>query len=357
MASELNFADSASSTSDREKRASGVTHGRVRRWQSRREKPSDSSPARNFSHSSKRIVPLGPVEPDTPVAARVRDRYWLHILLFLITLLTTTGAGAAFSSSFEQNRPLMFDDFFLDFSTPAHWLRGLPYSLTLVTVLLAHEMGHYLACRYYGISASLPYFIGVPTLIGTLGAFIRIRSAIFSRKQLFDIGIAGPLAGFALILPALAIGLAYSKVIPGIVAQGEFVFGTPILLRALEWVIFPGVSAGDIYLHPIARAAWFGVLATALNLMPIGQLDGGHILYALAGQWHRPLTRFFILVLVAMGFFLSYAWLIWAVVLFVLARRHPRIYDETSVGTGRMQLGVLSLVIFIVSFSLVPIRI
>ena len=251
----------------------------------------------------------------------------------------------------------MFDDFFLDFTTPSLWVRGLPYSLTLLTVLLAHEMGHYLACRYYGISASLPYFIGVPTLIGTLGAFIRIRSAIFSRRQLFDIGIAGPLAGYVFILPALAIGLAYSKVIPGIVEQGEFVFGTPLLVRVLEWAIFPGVPVGDIYLHPIARAAWFGVLATALNLMPIGQLDGGHILYALAGHWHKPLTRFFIAALVAMGIFFSYAWLVWAVVLFLLARRHPRIYDERSVGRGRVRLGVLSLVIFIVSFSMIPIRI
>jgi membrane-associated protease RseP (regulator of RpoE activity) len=302
-------------------------------------------------------VSPGAEESDNPSRPAVRDRYWLHILLFLIALVTTTGAGAAFSGSFEENRPLLFDDFFLDFSSPSLWLRGLPYSLTLLTVLLAHEMGHYLACRYYGISASLPYFIGVPTLIGTLGAFIRIRSAIFSRRPLFDIGIAGPLAGFVFLLPALAIGLAYSKVIPGIVAQGEFVFGTPLLVRALEMAIFPGVPSGDIYMHPVARAAWFGVLATALNLMPIGQLDGGHILYAVAGSWHRPLTRFFILVLLAMGIFFSYAWLVWALLLFLLARRHPRIYDERNVGAGRLRLAVLSLVIFIVSFSVVPIRI
>ena len=299
----------------------------------------------------------GAEQPDNPSIPPVRDRYWLHVLLFLIALLTTTGAGAAFSGSFAENRPLLFDDFFLDFTSPSLWLRGLPYSLTLLTILLAHEMGHYLACRYYGISASLPYFIGVPTLIGTLGAFIRIRSAIFSRRQLFDIGIAGPLAGFAFILPALAIGLAYSKVIPGIVAQGEFVFGTPLLVRALEMAIFPGVPSGDIYMHPVARAAWFGVLATALNLMPIGQLDGGHILYSVAGSWHRPLTRFFILVLFAMGIFFSYAWLVWAVLLFLLARRHPRIYDERNVGAGRLRLAVLSLLIFLVSFSVVPIRI
>jgi membrane-associated protease RseP (regulator of RpoE activity) len=286
-----------------------------------------------------------------------RDRYWLHILLFLVTLLTTTAAGAAFAWSFEQNRPLLFDDFLIEFRAPSAFLRGLPYSLTLLTILLAHEMGHYVACRHYGISATLPFFIGLPTLIGTLGAFIRIRSAIFSRRQLFDIGIAGPLAGFIFVIPALAIGLAYSKVIPGIVAQGDYAFSTPLILRALEWLIFPGVPASDIYLHPVARAAWFGVLATALNLMPIGQLDGGHILYAFVGAAHRPLTRLFILALIPMGIFYSYSWLVWAIFLFFLARRHPRIYDETALGPGRSRLGLLALVIFVISFSVVPIRI
>jgi membrane-associated protease RseP (regulator of RpoE activity) len=286
-----------------------------------------------------------------------RDRYWLHLLLFVVTLITTTAAGAAFTWSFEQNRPLLFDDFFLDVLNPSLFAQGLPYSLTLLTILLAHEMGHYVACRYYGISATLPFFIGLPTLIGTLGAFIRIRSAIFSRRQLFDIGVAGPLAGFIFILPALGIGLAYSKVIPGIESQGDFVFGTPLILRGLELLVFPGVPASDIYLHPIARAAWFGVLATALNLMPIGQLDGGHILYAFFGRAaHKILTRAFIVCLVAMAPFTSWTWLVWAAFLLV-ARRHPRIYDETPLGRGRMWLGVLALVILIVSFSLVPVRI
>ena len=124
-------------------------------------------------------------------------------------------------------------------------------------------------------------FSACPDIDRYLRSFIRIRSAIPTKRQLFDVGIAGPLAGFLFVIPALAIGIAYSKIIPGIALEGDFVFGTPEIMRILEWWIMPGVSSGDILVHPVARAAWAGVLATALNLMPIGQLDGGHILYSL----------------------------------------------------------------------------
>ncbi|MEJ7608892.1 MAG: site-2 protease family protein [Bryobacteraceae bacterium] len=209
---------------------------------------------------------------------RSRDRYWLHALLLLLTLWTTAAVGARLAENFQNNRAAyLVDDVFgmlplmLD---PMALAQGLPFSFTLLAILFAHEMGHYLCCRYYGIDASLPYFLPAPSLIGTLGAFIRIRSAIFTKRQLFDIGIAGPLAGFAFILPALAIGLAYSRISPGIVAQGDFQYSSPLLLRLLQLMIFPGVLPGDILLHPVGRAAWAGLLATALNLMPIGQLDG-----------------------------------------------------------------------------------
>lgn len=287
-----------------------------------------------------------------------KQRYWLHILLLLVAFLTTTAAGAAFAWEFTQNRPVLAEDFVPGFGPDAlPFLAGLPYSITLLTILMAHELGHYLACRYYGVEASLPYFIGVPTLIGTFGAFIRIQSPIPTRKQLFDIGVAGPLAGFAFVLPALAIGIAYSKVNPGIAVSGDVVFGTPLLLHGLQALIFPGVPATDISLHPVARAAWVGMLATALNLMPIGQLDGGHLVYALAGRWHRRLTLFFIGLLIPCGLLFSWTWLFWAVVLFLIARRHPRIYDESSVGSGRTQLAMLALLILIGSFSLSPISI
>ncbi len=197
----------------------------------------------------------------------------------------------------------------------------------------------------------------MPTLIGTLGAFIRIRSAIFSKRQLFDVGIAGPLAGFAFVIPALGIGLALSRVVPGVAVQGDFEFGTPLILRTLEALVFPGTPVSDIQLHPIARAAWFGVLATALNLMPIGQLDGGHILYSLFGPLHRPLTYLFILILIPLGLLFSYSWLLWAFLLLLFARRHPRIYDEAPLGPGRKRLALLALIIFIGSFSVTPIRV
>ena len=283
--------------------------------------------------------------------------YLLHLGLLLFTLFTTAAAGSAFDASFQGNRPLSFDDFFPAWTEWSRLSAGLPYALTLLTILFAHEMGHYLMCRFYGIDASLPYFIGVPTLIGTFGAFIRIRSAITTRKELFDIGIAGPIAGFVFLIPALGIGLAYSRVIPGIEQAGDFVFSTPLLLRGLEALVFPGVPHQDIHLHPIARAAWFGVLATALNLLPIGQLDGGHILYSIVGVWHKPLTWLFLLALIPLGIFYSWSWLLWAALLALFARRHPRIYDETPIGRGRRWLGLLAAAIFVLSFSLTPVRI
>jgi hypothetical protein len=204
--------------------------------------------------------------------AAPRHRYWLHLLLLLLTLLTTTAMGARLSANFTDN-VAPFSDYDLDavarlIRNPGALWSGLPFSLTLLTILMAHELGHYFACVHYGVNASLPYFLPAPTLIGTFGAFIRIRSPIYTKPMLFDIGIAGPLAGFLFLLPALAIGLAYSKIIPGIASNGDLVFGAPLLQRLVEATIFPGVPAGDIYLHPVARAAWVGILATALNLLP-----------------------------------------------------------------------------------------
>jgi membrane-associated protease RseP (regulator of RpoE activity) len=290
---------------------------------------------------------------------RSKERYWLHALLFVATFVTTTAVGARLQDDFRQNRALYVEDFLFGaitaMSEPASLATGLPFSLTLLAILAAHEMGHYLTCRYYSIDASLPYFLPAPTIIGTLGAFIRIRTAIFSKQQLFDVGVAGPIAGFVFLLPALGIGLAYSKVIPGIGDQGDLVYSTPLLLRMCEALIFPGVAPGDLYLHPVARAAWVGLLATALNLLPMGQLDGGHILYSFVGDWHKLVTRFFVVALIPLGLFYSWTWLLWAAVIFFFASRHPRIYDTTPLGRGRTLLGLLCLAIFIVSFSAAPV--
>jgi membrane-associated protease RseP (regulator of RpoE activity) len=242
-------------------------------------------------------------------------------------------------------------------SRPWLLLAGLPYSLTLMTILLGHELGHYFACRYYGIDASLPYFLPSPLPgIGTFGAFIRIRSPIYTRRALFDVGVAGPLAGFILLLPAMAIGLAYSRVIPGIAERGDMIFSVPAIQRLMEVLIFPGRAAADISLHPVARAAWVGTLATALNLLPIGQLDGGHIVYSFTATKHKLLSRLFVAVLVPLGIFYWRAWLVWAALLFFFALRHPVIFDVTPLDRRRVALGILAAVIFLVTFTVIPIH-
>ena len=295
-----------------------------------------------------------------PRAAADSERYWLHGLLLALTFFTTTVMGARLAHNFASNVPPLADGdiaaFARLFRDPARLAEGLPFSLTLLAILMAHEMGHYLACIYYRVDASLPYFLPAPTLIGTLGAFIRIRSAIHTRRQLFDIGVAGPLAGFVFLVPALLIGIAYSKVIPGVNAQGDLAFGAPLLERAVHGALFPGVAASDIYLHPIGRAAWVGMLATALNLLPIGQLDGGHLLYSFAGAKHKLLTNLFIVALVPMGYFFSWSWWAWAILLWLFARRHPRIYDTYPLGGGRVVLALLSVLIFVLCFTATPMQ-
>ncbi len=290
-----------------------------------------------------------------------RQRYWLHALLFALTLLSTMIVGARMQQNFQSNLPVFDLDrdlnaFGRTWSNPSLILNGIPFSLTLLLILMAHEFGHYLACVYYRVDASLPFFLPAPTFTGTFGAFIRIRSPIYSKRVLFDIGVAGPVAGFVFLLPALAIGLAFSKVLPGIAEQGSLTFGTPALLWILQHAIFPGVPASDIYLHPVARAAWVGIFATALNLLPIGQLDGGHILYAVVGEKHRLLSRIFVFVLVPIGIFYWTGWLVWAVLLFFFGMRHPAIYDTSEIGAGRTRLGWLALIIFLLCFTVAPVE-
>ena len=300
---------------------------------------------------------ITPPRAPQPAAERVRfpQRYWLHAVLFLLTAYSTTLVGARMAHNFAHNLPAFdletdlpaYSEIWAD---PAQLASGLPFSLTLLAILLAHEFGHYLACVYYRVNASLPYFIPAPTLIGTLGAFIRIRGPIYSRRALFDIGVAGPIAGFVFLLPALSIGVVYSKIIPDVTQEGSILFGMPGLLWVLDKLIFPGVHGRMIYLHPVARAAWIGVFATALNLLPIGQLDGGHILYAFVGEQHRRLSRMFVLLLVPIGMIYWWGWLFWATVLFFLGSRHPVIYDENPLGKTRRWLGLLAVIIFALSF-------
>ncbi len=293
-------------------------------------------------------------------AHRSQSRIWLHVLLLCLTLLTTTVMGARMQYNFDHSLPFFDVDrdlaVILDsWKHPASLLTGLPFSLTLLTILMAHEMGHYLACVYYGIDASLPYFLPAPSLTGTFGAFIRIHSPIYSKRVLFDIGIAGPIAGFVFLLPALSVGLALSKVVPGIAMTGSFHPGTPIVLGLLQHAIFPDVGANDLYLHPVVRAGWVGLLATAMNLLPIGQLDGGHILYALSPAKHKLVSKILILALMLLGAFFGYEWIVLGLILFFLGRKHPVIYDPEGIGPTRVRFAVLALAIFILSFMPAPV--
>lgn len=299
---------------------------------------------------------------------RTRERYWLYALLFAATLASTTAVGAAMQMDFERNLP--FD--VARFLSGAWWytthpaamaqllrhpgviLLGIPFSFTLLSILLSHEFGHYIAARHHRVDASLPYFIPSPFL-GTFGAFIRVRSPIYSKRALFDIGVSGPIAGFLFLLPALSIGLAFSKVIPGIANQGSLVFGIPVLLRGLAALIFPGVPVADICLHPVARAAWVGVFTTALNLLPIGQLDGGHILYALCPARHKLASRIFAALLIPLAYF-WWVWAVWAGVMLWLGRYHPMIVDDEEMSPDRVQLGWFALAIFVLCFMYQPVR-
>jgi membrane-associated protease RseP (regulator of RpoE activity) len=303
-------------------------------------------------------------------ASRRRERYWLYSLLFLLTFLTATITGAAMQIAFDRNLPFDLESSFPIYGAawrnPGLLLQGLPFSITLLAILLAHELGHYLAAFYHRVDASLPYFLPSPFL-GTFGAFIRVRSPIYSKRVLFDIGISGPLAGFVFLLPALSVGLAFSKVIPNIAHQGTIEFGVPALQWLLTGAIFPGVRTTDLYLHPIARAAWIGMFATAMNLLPIGQLDGGHILYSFFPRHHRTVSKWLcIVMLIPLAMFgLNWllhlpmpgvwaGWSFWGLILLKLGRYHPVIHDPAPLTPGRRTLGWVALAVFLLSLTVEP---
>lgn len=282
------------------------------------------------------------------------------ILLFLLTLLSTLAVGVQFSQAYAAGSSPDFDNFFSLYvkllAHPALLAPGIPFAFTLLGILLAHELGHYFACRIYRIDASYPYFIPAPTLIGTLGAFIRIRSPIPTRGALFDMALAGPFIGFCLAIPALAFGVAHSKVVPGADAGAAVHFGTPLAMRLLLMWLKPGVRAGDLVLHPIGRAAWVGLFATSLNLIPAGQLDGGHILYALASRRHARISLAVAITLVPLAIFYWWGWLAWAVLLLALRFRHPPLVNPWApLGARRVGWSIVALAIFVLCFLPAPI--
>jgi membrane-associated protease RseP (regulator of RpoE activity) len=305
-------------------------------------------------------------QPDPPEAWPVSTppprpaRPWRHVALFLLTVVTTVMAGAGHFASFA-----------LDFgggqapalSTTAFILNGLWYSVSILAILGAHEFGHYFACRYYGVDASLPYFLPIPLpLTGTMGAFIRIRQPIPGKRELFDIGIAGPIAGFVIAVPVLLVGMSFSRVIVLPADTTGFIeLGEPLLFQGVAWLFWGTPSEGySINLHPMAFAAWFGMLATALNLFPIGQLDGGHISYAVFGQKSTAVTLGTVVALVALTF-VSSSWIVWTVLTIVMLAafgpRHPRTIDEhVPLDRTRLWLAVAALAMFVLCFTPAPIE-
>jgi membrane-associated protease RseP (regulator of RpoE activity) len=298
-------------------------------------------------------------------------RILLHVVLFIITAICTTitGAGFVLQSSDDSIIGLIVGPAIglLRETVAGNFdplIKGLIFTFTLLIILAAHEFGHYFACRHYGIRATLPFFIPAPpsiTLFGTFGAVIKIKEPIYSRKALFDIGIAGPLAGFAFALPASVIALMFATPTPPPAGSGGLQFNDPLLFVLLSKLL--GVPKW-IEWNPIYWAAWGTLLVTALNLFPVGQLDGGHVLYAVAGRrWHKRVT---ILICAAVASLATYTlvthqppvYLLWTLVLLFLARvGHPPVVEDEPLGTPRMLLAAFALLVFLVCFMPFPISI
>lgn len=291
--------------------------------------------------------------------AERRRRLWdsipvTHIVFFLATLATTTFFGAL-----HHNIDLLEE--------PWRFYQGFPFSLTLLAILGIHEFGHYWMARYHGVPVTLPYFIPAPSLIGTFGAFIRIKGAVPNRGALFDIGVAGPLAGFIVAVPAIVLGLTLSEVKPAAELSG-IGLGSSLLFNGLMHVLL-GITpqAYDVILHPMAFAGWIGFLITAFNLIPASQLDGGHIVYSLFGRWHRLVTLVCVLALVPLGWYWP-GWWLWAFIIFWfsgphLAWRqgwraafvHPPLLDEaTPLSRTQKWVAAAAFAIFVLTFPPVP---
>jgi len=322
------------------------------------------------SHNSPEVyVPAEVYSPDAESIvyhSRTRPRYWLHGLLLLLTIFTTLIVGSRLQWEFLNGLPPFFDNniFPLNWALQGrHLLLGIPFSLTLMLILLAHEMGHYLYCLKYRVAATLPYFIPFPTLFGTFGAFIRIRSPLGSCAALFDIGIAGPIAGFAVALPMLIFSLGLSHVAPIGAAAPDIQLGHPLVFRLLQQVLaatghaheLASVPLSRLYLHPVAIAAWVGMFATSLNLLPGGQLDGGHIVFSISPRAHKAISNITILALIPMAVYFWAGWLLWAILLRLSGTRHPAVPLWPEITRGRRALAIFAVIMLALTLTPTPI--
>ncbi len=286
--------------------------------------------------------------PPTPSAF---SRWGLPILLFGLTVFTTLWAGAFQVNTKPVNGAW---DFLMRY--PGSLVNGIPFAATLLGILVTHEFGHYILSRIHRVPASLPLFIpGPPHFIGTFGAVIRMRSAIMNRRALFDIGVAGPIAGFIAAVVAIIIGLSFSHIVPRSQTYG-LQLGEPLLLQWFAWVMFgPIPPTHDIVLHPIAFAAWFGFFVTASNLLPLGQLDGGHVAFAVLGRRQRSLALATIPILIYLGLTGWPGWILWVGLASLVGIAHPPVMDPyTVLGQRRRWVAWGALAIFIVTFAPVP---
>ena len=282
----------------------------------------------------------------------------IHLVLFALTFVTTSAAGA-----FAEGANLLAD--------PLAIRAGFPFSIALMTILLSHEMGHYFLSRYHRVPVTLPYFLpGFPLFVGTFGAFIRLRALPTNRRALFDIGAAGPWAGVIVAIPAIIWGLSMSEVRPDSVGslglirgnpvqflfEGGLVFGNSLLFSLLtHWTL--GVSPEAVTMHPVAFAGWFGLFVTFLNLLPVGQLDGGHVIYALLGRRHRWVARVALVLVVVLGFWSRYeGWFFFAIAVSMLGVDHPATADSATPLDGKRRcLAWLTVVVFVLTFMRVPV--
>lgn len=303
-----------------------------------------------MNHSQSEITGPIALEEERPVevpAERVaKPRLVVHGVLLAATIVTTTMAGAI-----QQGvDPL---------ASATGWIAGIPFSFTLLAILLTHEMGHYLTSRWHRVDATLPYFIPAPPFftlpIGTFGAFIRMRSPILEKRALLDIGASGPIAGFIVSIVAVAAGLGYSQVVEssGVAGIG---LGAPMAFQAISYAVLGPIPEGyDILLHPVAFAGWIGLFVTLLNLIPIGQLDGGHVVYAIMGKRHRAISILMIPVLVGMGFLGWPGWFVWAFLAFLIGTGHPPTANpDERLDPTRQWIGWATLAIFVLCFTPVP---
>jgi membrane-associated protease RseP (regulator of RpoE activity) len=316
-------------------------------------------PESEFPEISPEILEQSSDQPPHVVVVRPpKQRAWVHVLLFLLTCLTTLIVGARLQQRFDAVQPLFLgdSDFFPLRSVrhPAELLQGLPFSASLLAILFAHEMGHYLTALKYRVYATLPFFLPAPTPIGTFGAFIQIRSRFHRRSELLDIAVGGPIAGFVLALPLAVFGLMRSKVVQ--VDEGTVMgLGSPLIFDLIQRA-FHLPAIGTLLFHPVALAAWVGMLATALNLLPGGQLDGGHIVYSLSPRLHRYGTLAGAAALLLAAYYLWSGWLIWAVA-FLITRRHPRVLrPEPHLPRSRRTLAWLALLLLVLTAMPVPIE-